>query len=335
MERQFGEKSFNPTPFDFNVFYCGSLTKEFLELFRKRKLPGQILSAAYYSPMSVSELCLELGVPTVYLEDEINVLCEYGLLKKVGDKYQTQIILLDEGFFHEVWNKCEKEYRREAGTIAKGLTAKLEKIRDIGFVGNNLDGDLILWDSFIVSLTEAYQRIPAPAFSQKLCDNNTVGFCYGLACDKESMPEIRRGADSLANTYNRADGQVVLYLLFSDNRGIKNMDTERVDLMVDSLVDAYRQDSQKTAIPFISAEEMEKLRALISEEIENTEKLIRLCNGVCTESLKNRAPEGIDVNEGTTLLASLMFIFSIVATLCEDEGLVYPEDKYPGIIAIR
>lgn len=335
MERQFGEKSFNPTPFDFNVFFSGTLTKEFLELFRKRKLPGQILSAAYYSPMSVSELCLELGVPTVYLEDEIKVLCDYQLLKKTGDKYQTQIILLDEGFFHEVWNKCEKEYRREAGAIAKGLSAKLEKIRDIGFVGNNLDSDLILWDSFIISLTDAYQRIPAPAFSQKLCDNNTVGFCYGFACDKESMPEIRRGADSLANTYNRADGQVVLYLLFSDNRGIKNMETERVDLMVDDLVDAYRQDSANSAIPVVSAEEMGKLRALISEEIDNTEKLIRLCNGVCTESLKNRAPEGIDVNEGTTLLASLMFIFSMIATLCEDEGLVYPEDKHPGIIAIR
>ena len=149
------------------------------------------------------------------------------------------------------------------------------------------------------------------------------------------MPEIRRGADSLANTYNRADGQVVLYLLFSDNRGIKKMETERVDLMVDALVDAYRQDPEKAAIPVVCAEEMEKLRALISEEIDNTEKLIRLCNGVCTESLKNRAPESVEVNEGTTLLASLMFIFSMIATLCEDEGLTYPEDKHPGIIAIR
>ena len=335
MERQFGEKSFNPAPFDFNVFYSGSITKEFLELFRKRKLPGQILSAAYYSPMRVSEICLELGVPTVYLEDEIRVLCDYGLLKKSGDKYQTQIILMDEGFFHEVWNKCEKELRGEAKIIADGLGKKLENIREIGFVGNNLDGGLILWDSFIISLTEAYQRIPAPAFSQKLCDNNTVGFCYGITCDKNSMPDIRRGADSLANTYNRADGQVVRYLLFSDNRGIKNMDTERVDFMVDALVDEYRADPANTKIPAISDEEMGKLRALISEEIDNTEKLIRLCNGVCTESLKNRAPEGIDVNEGTTLLASLMFIFSMIATLCEDEGLVYPEDKHPGIIAIR
>ena len=82
-------------------------------------------------------------------------------------------------------------------------------------------------------------------------------------------------------------------------------------------------------------EEMDKLTSLISTEIDGVEKLIRLCNGVCTEALRNRAPESVEVNEGTTLLASLMFIFSMIATLCEDEGLTYPEDKCPGIIAIR
>ncbi len=332
MERQFGEKSFNPTPFDFNVFFSGTLTKEFLELFRKRKLPGQILSAAYYSPMSVSELCLELGVPTVYLEDEIKVLCEYELLKKVGDKYQTQIILLDEGFFHEVWNKCEKEYRREAGAIAKGLSAKLEKIRDIGFVGNNLDSDLILWDSFIISLTDAYQRIPAPAFSKKLCDNDTVGFCYGVTCEEKAKPEIRRTATNLANTNNRADGQVILFLLFGKDKNYPVSDNEGE---VYKYVDEYLADPSNTKIPAMSREEMDSLCTLISDEIDNTEKLIRLCNGVCTESLKNRAPESVEVNEGTTLLATLMFIFSMIATLCEDEGLTYPEGKCPGIIAIR
>ena len=332
MERQFGEKSFNPTPFDFNVFFSGTLTKEYLELFRKRKIPGQILSAAYYTPMSVSELCLELGVPTVYLEDEIRVLCDYGLLKKIGDKYQTEIILMDEGFFNEVWNKCEKDYRSEAAVISKGLSAKLEKIRDIGFIGNSLDGDLLIWDSFIISLTQAYQRIPAPAFDKKLCDNNTVGFCYGLNCDDKDKPEIRRTATNLANTYNRADGHVILFLLFGKDKNYPTSDNEEE---VDKYVNEYLADPANTKIPALSQEEMDKLTSLISTEIDEVEKLIRLCNGVCTEALRNRAPESVEVNEGTTLLASLMFIFSMIATLCEDEGLTYPEDKCPGIIAIR
>lgn len=333
MERQFGEKSFNPTPFDFNVFFSGSLTKEFLELFRKRKLPGQILTAAYYTPMSISELCLELGVPTVYLEDEIRVLCDYGLLKKIGDKYQTEIILMDEGYFNEVWNKCEKEYRNEARVIAKGLSEKLEKIRDIGFIGKDLDGDLLLWDSFIISLTDAYQRIPAPAFTKKLCDNDTVGFCYGVTCDDKDKPEIRRMATNLAVTCNpKGKCQKIRFLLFGNDINYPVSDNEDE---VNKYVDEYLADPANTKIPAMSGEEMDALCTLIAEEIDNTEKLIRLCNAVCTESLKNRAPESVEVTEGTTFLASLMLIFSMIATLCEDEGLDYPYDKCPGIIAIR
>ena len=69
--------------------------------------------------------------------------------------------------------------------------------------------------------------------------------------------------------------------------------------------------------------------------VEAAEELIKKCNAVCTKCLKDRAPEGIEVTEGTTLLANLMFIFSMIATLCEEEGLTYPEDKHPGIIAFN
>lgn len=335
MERQFGEKSFNPTPFHLQVLYRGKLTDEYVDLFRNRKLPGQILSAAYYTPMSVSELCLELGVPTVYLEDEIKILCDYELLKKVGDKYQTQIILMDEGFSNEVWRKCEKEYRSEAAVISKGLSAKLEKIRDIGFIGNNLDGDLLIWDSLVIALVEAFQRMPMLELTQQICSNNTVGFTYGICFEKKSLPEIRRGAESIATTYNRGDGQKILYLLFGNNGWIKQLYIKDTASYVDSIVNEYLTDPANTKIPALSQEEMDKLTSLISTEIDGVEKLIRLCNGVCTEALRNRAPESVEVNEGTTLLASLMFIFSMIATLCEDEGLTYPEDKCPGIIAIR
>ncbi len=335
MERQFGEKSFNPTPFYLQVLYRGRLTDEYVDLFRNRKLPGQILSAAYYTPMSIGELCLELGVPTVYLEDEVKILCDYELLKKTGDKYQTQIILMDEGFSDEVWRKCEKDYRSEAAAISKGLSAKLEKIRDIGFIGNSLDGDLLIWDSLVIALAEAFQRMPMPELTQQICSNNTVGFTYGICCEKNALPEIRRGAESIAFTYNRGDGQKILYLLFGNNGWIKQLYIKDTASYVDRIVNEYLADPANTKIPALSQEEMDKLTSLISAEIDGVEKLIRLCNGVCTEALRNRAPESVEVNEGTTLLASLMFIFSMIATLCEDEGLVYPEDKCPGIIAIK
>ncbi len=330
MERQFGEKSFNPTPFYFRTFYNGNVSAEFDNLFAQRKLPGQILSTAYYTPMSVSELCLELGVPSVYLEDEITVLLDYELLKKVGDKYQTQILLMDEGFFGEVWNECEKQYRNEAAMIAKGLSEKLEKIREIGFVGNNLDGELILWDCLVLALTTAYERIPTPPFKQKLC-GETVGFCYGVTCDRKDMPDMRRVAIHLAGQYNGDDGRAMRFLMFGDNSGTMNPDFPRID----EFYDLCKASPENTVIPGIYEDEREKLISLIEEDIDNAVKLLKNCNAVCTKCLASRAPEGIEVNEGTTFLANILFIFSMAATLCEEEGLTYPEDKHPGIIALK
>ena len=66
MEREFGEKSFKPEPFEFVTIFAENFNREYHNLFR-RKLPGQILLSAYYTPMSVRELAIELGVASVYL----------------------------------------------------------------------------------------------------------------------------------------------------------------------------------------------------------------------------------------------------------------------------
>ena len=74
MERQFGEKSFKPLPFEFQVIvWRGNLNDHFNNLFN-RKITGQILLSAYYEPMTVDQLSVELGVANVYLEDEVRLL---------------------------------------------------------------------------------------------------------------------------------------------------------------------------------------------------------------------------------------------------------------------
>ena len=50
MEREFGEKSFKPEPFEFVTIFADKFNREYHNMF-KRKLPGQILLSAYYTPM--------------------------------------------------------------------------------------------------------------------------------------------------------------------------------------------------------------------------------------------------------------------------------------------
>lgn len=49
-------------------------------------------------PMSALDLAIELGVATVYIEDEIQLLLKYNLLVKDKNKYQTNWLILTKDF---------------------------------------------------------------------------------------------------------------------------------------------------------------------------------------------------------------------------------------------
>ena len=80
MTREFGEKSYNPAIFRPDFWTNGS-NIEYQELF-KRRLPGNILLAAYDKPLTITELSLELGVATAYLEDELNILRTHDIIRE-------------------------------------------------------------------------------------------------------------------------------------------------------------------------------------------------------------------------------------------------------------
>ena len=87
MTRQYGEKSYNPSKFGINFWGCGG--QSYLWDTFERKLPGNIVLAAYEKPMSIQELSLELGVSVPYLEDEIEILTRHHFIQPIGNKYQT------------------------------------------------------------------------------------------------------------------------------------------------------------------------------------------------------------------------------------------------------
>lgn len=145
MEREFGEKSFNPTPFEFVTIFSGSFNREYRNLF-SRKLPGQILLSAYYTPMTARELAIELGVASVYLEDEIAVLEKYGLITKApGGKYQTNLVIFTDEYTSEFYKAAEKIAVPALGDIVTGLKGKAGRIRELNSFCKGLSDSRILW----------------------------------------------------------------------------------------------------------------------------------------------------------------------------------------------
>ena len=145
MEREFGEKSFNPAPFEFRTIYTGMHNHEYSNLF-KRKLPGQILLSAYYTPMSTRELAIELGVSSVYLEDELSLLEKYDLITKLPTgKYQTNLIIFTEDFTNEFLKTVSKSITPMLSDIIVALRKKLPDIRRINSICAALSDSRILW----------------------------------------------------------------------------------------------------------------------------------------------------------------------------------------------
>ena len=91
MERLYGEKSYRPNIFEIDFWGTKAGDDREYRDFQKRKIKGNILLAAYYSPVTIQEISIELGVALPYLEDEIKLLVDRQYLVCNNGKYLTNI----------------------------------------------------------------------------------------------------------------------------------------------------------------------------------------------------------------------------------------------------
>ncbi len=93
--REFGERSFKPENLVLSCQFFPGADGEPMSCAR-RKSAQNILLAAYRQPMTIEELCTELGIAAPYVEDEVQYLTENQLMRKVGaDRYQTDFVILE------------------------------------------------------------------------------------------------------------------------------------------------------------------------------------------------------------------------------------------------
>lgn len=158
MTRTFGEKSFHPVPFQFITIFDGSYNAEYRHML-DRLLPGNILHAAYYTPMTVGELSLELGVAAAYVEDEIALLEKYDLLTRTpGGKVQTKLCIFSRAYDEELHRLAEEKLTSQMGAILSAVRDKLPRIREFHAPGMDRDDDLLIWAVFFQLLSRGYNR---------------------------------------------------------------------------------------------------------------------------------------------------------------------------------
>ena len=148
MDRKFGEKSYNPGKFYPN--FWGSGNNGYVWQTFERRLPGNIVLAAYKKPLSIEELSLELGVSAPYLEDELDVLVKRNFVRMSGNKYQTDVLIFTSLIEKEIQSTvpCAEMCMETVCQIKKQVDVLLPKFqkRDLGI---DMDENRLKW--FIVN----------------------------------------------------------------------------------------------------------------------------------------------------------------------------------------
>lgn len=185
MSREFGEKSYNPGTFRMD-FWGGGDNSCYWQLF-KRKLPGNILLSAYYTPVTIQELSVELGVAAVYLEDEIELLMKHDILRKIGDKYQTNIIIFTDDYEKELAAKIKPIYEKAAEQFNEKLSDLLPALETLDFRGNDYSRNRLKWTFanlvmvFALNLSDGIGRKRFGDYPP--LSNGSYGFVFGYDND--------------------------------------------------------------------------------------------------------------------------------------------------------
>lgn len=154
MTRTLGEKSYNPGTLRLDFWgdwnhYCNLCD---------RKLPGSILLAAYYEAMTAEALSMELGVSMPYLEDELEILEKAGVLKKTGEKYQTNIVIITDAYEKEFVKNTSPLYPEIARSVFEKASRLLPQVRALAFHGNDYDDNRLLFGLLNLAFWNAYQQ---------------------------------------------------------------------------------------------------------------------------------------------------------------------------------
>ncbi|MCH5187425.1 MAG: sigma-70 family RNA polymerase sigma factor [Oscillospiraceae bacterium] len=129
MAREFGAKSYKPESVGFSA--TGRLPSGLPWSAVNRKIPNNILLAASNNPSTAEELAMELGVALPYMEEEIELLVEATLLKKVGGKYVTNFLIESLEIQREVYRAVKNNSEARSAVINEIAEDCLPAIRGL------------------------------------------------------------------------------------------------------------------------------------------------------------------------------------------------------------
>lgn len=163
MAREFGARSYKPEEVNFSA--SGNQPSGLPWKAVERKLPTNILLEANNNPSTIEELSIELGIAAPYMEEEVDILVNSELLKKLDNgKYVTDFFIASKECQLSIYN-AQKSYVK---AISEGLytiiSDSLPEIKLLNIMRNDKYDDNFKW---LLTVMGAHLLIGS-------CENNSV-----------------------------------------------------------------------------------------------------------------------------------------------------------------
>ena len=138
-----------------------------------RQFSNHILWLCHKKPMSAAEIAEELNVPTVYVEEELEILRKgangkYGLLRRLDNgKYAINFVLFDKDTFEKANALYTEHLPKICDTISNYIEEHKAEYLAFPYLNKKVDMNLILWQQVTTiadSFADTVRRILAGKF---------------------------------------------------------------------------------------------------------------------------------------------------------------------------
>ncbi len=314
MQRNLGEKSYNPGTFGIDFWGYGSNAYVW-ETF-ERKLPGNIVLAAYKKPRRFEELSLELGVAAPYLEDELDILLKYNFIKQTGNKYQTNFIIFENEYENEIQQKIPAAQicKNTVKSIFETVDEILPEIKKVDFGVQLSEGELrwflvnfVLvnalndFDKKIQEDFGAYPHLYDKAYGIIFGHDNDYGFSYF------------NGIYGTANTDKTARYDGVNYKIIEKCQNYHPQNVERTRVILDAVLGKdigphqkeiiaqlvseemilVEDDVMKANFPVLSRKENAQIKSLVQELVDTVQNCMQEICEYAADILEKHVPESL------------------------------------------
>ncbi len=360
MERLYGEKSYRPNIFEIDFWGTKAGDDREYRDFQARKIKGNILLAAYYSPVTIQEISIELGVALPYLEDEIKLLVDRQYLVCNNGKYLANIPI----FTFDCTKAIDGKLKELTKTTAKKFVAVADEF-DSHFGNRFANKNLARWQKILMclhyslldtdnDLEKNYGKLPKDGPYSLINGGGGHGIIWGRSMESVIGDKLPRGIQGIYNGCPSSDKRgSVIAMNFMQTLNAQHFETNMTDPLVCTAVDCYehlpsdwkeRLDALgyakygKANFAVWTTEEYGKLRKMLGECIFIVSELNRRTAEIAANVTADLAP--VHIRKTAEYVGAFIHRFNsienLVNALFEIGWLnVVGDNEKPGICIVK